>query len=579
MRKLSLLLFLAAGLVFGITSCNEDDPIVPGSITISGIPPTATVAAGTPLGPVSATVTAQDGLDELVITKGGANFATVDLSGEGTSATYAFEYTPTQAEAGTNIVFVFTVSDVEGDEESVTHVLTVSPFEPTYTVSEETETRSVDGTDVNYPLSIVTGTINEDFTFTNDRIWVLNGRVIVGAGSTLTINPGTIIKGTTGNGALASVLLIARDATVLANGEEGNPIVMTSVLDDINVGEFESKGLDIENDKGLWGGFLILGNAPIVAGASEEQIEGIPTSITAGLYGGSAADDNSGSVSYVSIRFSGAQLGPGNELQGLTLGGVGSGTTIDNVESINSSDDGMEIFGGTVSITNFIVNSPDDDGYDADQGWSGSITNFVYVGAGAGYGWNSDHAFELDGPEGTDEGDAEIGTFRNGSAYGRNSSDFADLRDGAQYDLQNIYFFAFDNDSDIELDADGAEDPTDPEKNLSNNPSNSDNYLNDIIILQNLQFAEVQGGKTYVIADVFDDKWSLAPATENFLPNDTRTDADAVAQATDNETDFADAANNNEIVTDATVGADITPLQWSYTAVLGLLDEFPDINE
>ena len=225
----------------------------------------------------------------------------------------------------------------------------------TFTITSFDETRS----GVEFKQNRISGVFNRDYTLTNDVAWLLDGRVIVTEGVTLTIEPGTIVKGEAGQGALASVLLIARGAEIQANGTAANPIVFTSYLDDINVGEFAST-LEVDGnngpaDLGLWGGVLILGNAPIFADAAEVQIEGIPSSVTEGLYGGSDATDNSGSFTYCSIRFTGQQLGPGNELQGLTLGGVGSGTTVNHVESINSADDGVEIFGGTVNISNFIV--------------------------------------------------------------------------------------------------------------------------------------------------------------------------------------------------------------------------------
>ena len=197
------------------------------------------------------------------------------------------------------------------------------------------------------------GHITSDETWTADNIYELNGKVVVDNGVTLTIEQGTIIKGKTGNGALASALIIAKGGKINAVGTPSSPIIFTSTLDNIEKGQLTGSNLD-ENDGGMWGGVIILGNAPISAGNgnTSSQIEGIPATDIFGAYGGSDELDNSGVFSYVSIRHGGALIGAGNEINGLTLGGVGSLTTISNIEIISSLDDGIEFFGGTVNISN-----------------------------------------------------------------------------------------------------------------------------------------------------------------------------------------------------------------------------------
>jgi len=535
MKKFNLIAMLAMVSVFIFSSCEEETAEPNNLVTIEGIPATAEIENLGTVGPVSATVTAQDGISSIVVTKDGDTFLEPEFTAEATTATFEFSYTATEADADQNIVFEFTATDADGDTESVTHVL------------------SVGAAPQQLPNEVLSGLIEEDLTLTNDRIWELAGRVIVTAGNTLTIQPGTVIKGRPGDAAAASVLIIARGADIQANGTAEAPIVFTSTADEIGVGEFESS-LDLTTQRGLWGGVLILGNAPISAEADEAQIEGIPTTVTEGLYGGDDAADNSGVFEYVSIRFTGAELGPGNELQGLTLGGVGSGTTINHVESINSSDDGVEIFGGTVNITNFIVWAQDDDGYDTDQGWSGTIDNFVYIGADEanGYAWDGDHGMELDGSEGDDGSANLVGKFINGSLRGLSSSDYADLRDGAKYDIQNTYFFDFAEGSDIEIDADDNDD----------DPRGSDNYANDITVFSGLEF-----NTTNVIGDIFVDKLDAAAAA---AAND-RTEAEFAAQITANGEKFV---SNNSVVTEATVGADVSVLSWSYAAAQGQLDNF-----
>jgi hypothetical protein len=236
--------------------------------------------------------------------------------------------------------------------------------------------------------------ISNNLTLTNDKIWYLVGRTAVAAGVTLTIEPGTIIKSVGGSGPNASCLIIARGAKINAQGTPSQPIIFTSEADNIEIGQLV--GTSISNaSNGLWGGLIILGNAPISADAESVQIEGIPASDNNGLYGGTNETDNSGILSYVSIRHGGANIGEGNEINGLTLGGVGSGTTIDNIEVVANQDDGVEWFGGTVNCSNLLVWNIGDDCIDIDQGYSGDITNVLIVP-----GLNTDHAFEIDGGEG-----------------------------------------------------------------------------------------------------------------------------------------------------------------------------------
>lgn len=536
MKKFAKYAMFLSALAVGFTACDDDTTDPDAGVTLEGIPATAEIENLATLGPVTATITAEDGLASFTITKDGDAFLDSTFVDQPTTANVDFAYTATEADEDKNVVFEFTATDADGDVATATHVLSVGAAEF-------------------FPNEVLSGLIESDLTLTNDRIWELTGRVIVTSGNELTIEEGTIIKGRPGDAAAASVLIIARGATIQANGTADNPIVFTSTADDIAVGEFEST-LDLKTQRGLWGGVLVLGNAPISAENSEVQIEGIPESVEQGLYGGSDPADNSGSITYVSIRFTGAELGPGNELQGLTLGGVGSGTTISHVESINSSDDGIEIFGGTVNISNFIVWAQDDDGFDTDQGWSGTIDNFVYIGADEtdGYAWDGDHGLELDGSEGDDGNVDLVGKFRNGSLRGLTSSDFADLRDGAKYDIQNTYFFDFAVGSDIEIDAGDDDD----------DPRGSDNYANDITKFIGLEF-----NTTDAIGVIFADKLDAAAAAAN--PANTRSENEFATQIGANETAFA---TNNSVATTATVGADVSVLAWSYAAVQGQLASF-----
>lgn len=282
----------------------------------------------------------------------------------------------------------------------------------------------------------ITGNITSSQTWVTGKTYVLSGRVAVTAGNTLTIQPGVIVKGEVGTGANASALVIARGAKINAVGTAASPIIFTTTADEIVPGQIASPNLDSDLT-GLWGGVLVLGKAKGSFGGdvTEIQIEGIPASDINGLYGGSDDADNSGVIKYISIRHGGANIGEGNEINGLTLGAVGSGTVIENVEVIGNQDDGIEWFGGKVSVKNAIVWNVGDDGLDTDQAWSGTLDNFIVIS-----GSETDHALEIDGPEGSF---SAAHTLRNGSIKGNNVAEFGDFRDGAKGTFENLYFFGF----------------------------------------------------------------------------------------------------------------------------------------
>ena len=309
-----------------------------------------------------------------------------------------------------------------------------------------------------YETITVSGGIALDATWTADNVYVLDRKVVVQEGVTLTIDPGTIIKGTAGTGSLSSALIVARGAKLNAIGTPSAPIIFTSASDNIEPGQTAGTNLN-SNNRGLWGGIIMLGKATIsVSGDTGlANIEGIPADDTFGLYGvdleeGETFDDedNSGTLQYVSIRHGGALLGEGNEINGLTLGGVGRGTTIDNVEVVANVDDGVEFFGGTVNASNLFVWAQGDDALDIDQAYSGTITNAVVA-----LGDASDHALEIDGPEGSIDGEFTINNLTLiGNATTANG-EYADFRSNAQGHVNNVYAYGFKDSSDVELDNDG----------------------------------------------------------------------------------------------------------------------------
>lgn len=203
---------------------------------------------------------------------------------------------------------------------------------------------------------------------------------------TLTIEPGVVVFGKAGT----SWLAVNRGHRIQAVGTQARPIVFTS-RDNI-------LGLATDDSQGQWGGVVLLGRAPITdcrtgtpgAVDCDRQTEG---AAALALYGGATPTDNSGTLSYVQIRYSGYVLGANAELQSLTLGGVGSGTTINHVQMHNSSDDGFEVFGGRPKLRHIVVTGADDDSIDLDVGYKGTIQHLIAVQKTSGA---ADSMIELD---------------------------------------------------------------------------------------------------------------------------------------------------------------------------------------
>lgn len=290
----------------------------------------------------------------------------------------------------------------------------------------------------------VSANITTNTTWKTGKTYILTTRVAVTSGVVLTIEPGVIVKGEAGTGANATALIIARGAKIMAEGTASSPIIFTSIADEIVPGQIQSPNLSPDLD-GMWGGLIVLGNAPISADAAAVQIEGIPASDQNGLFGGNDPADNSGVLKYISIRHGGANIGEGNEINGLTLGGVGNGTSIENIEVIANQDDGIEWFGGTVNVKNAIVWNAGDDAIDTDMSWAGTLDNFIVIGAG-------DELFELDGPEGAMEAGH---TLQNGSVWAGAADGLVDLDDNSIVTMKNIYFFGISAGQDFDLNPTG----------------------------------------------------------------------------------------------------------------------------
>jgi hypothetical protein len=256
--------------------------------------------------------------------------------------------------------------------------------------------------------------ISSDTTWTNDKIWLMDGKIVVTEGATLTVEEGTIVKAASGYGANATALVIAKDGKISAVGTAEKPIIFTDVNDQIVYANGTTSPNRSVNERNLWGCIVILGDDVIGTPDGTALIEGIVAGYDFTEYGGTNTSHNGGSLEYVSIRHTGSSLAPGDELQGLTMGGVGSATVVENIELYASGDDGIEIFGGSVNVTNLLVANALDDSIDLDQAYSGTITNSVIF-----LGQDSDTVFEIDGSEKDDQSVVGEYTITGVTAYGR----------------------------------------------------------------------------------------------------------------------------------------------------------------
>lgn len=219
-----------------------------------------------------------------------------------------------------------------------------------------------------------TGKINEDLFLTNDRVWLLDGIVYVTNNAVLEIEPGTVLSSgefrqysdQSGNTRdIRGVLVVTKGSQLIARGTQNQPIVFTSPNDPGN------------RKAGDFGGIILLGDSPTNK-PTTQVIEGLPANPPADItYGGNDPADNSGVLEYVRIEFGGFKLFNDNEINGLTCGGVGSGTILRAIQVSFGADDAFEFFGGTVNAAYLIALGTDDDDFDFDFGYRGTITNGI----------------------------------------------------------------------------------------------------------------------------------------------------------------------------------------------------------
>ncbi|MEH6595846.1 MAG: hypothetical protein V7736_09915 [Colwellia polaris] len=273
-------------------------------------------------------------------------------------------------------------------------------------------------------VQVVDGQVTEDTTLASSDgskpvFYAISGGLEIMGGATLTIDKDAVLFGQSGN----DYLVVHRDAKIMAEGTKSEPIIFTSLQD--------VKGEEVS--AGQWGGIVILGNAPSNKCPSDGsecalQIEGVGEGA---VFGGNNWEDNSGVLKYVVVKFAGYEIAPDNELNGVTFGGVGSGTTVDYLQVHANADDGVEFFGGAVDAKHLVLTGNKDDSIDWDNGFKGRLQHiFVQHAANAG---EANRAIEADNDGSTpDKEPMSNPTLSNMTIMGNNF-------DTADKDSEGIY--------------------------------------------------------------------------------------------------------------------------------------------
>ncbi len=261
---------------------------------------------------------------------------------------------------------------------------------------------------------LVTNDIASSTTWTANNVYNLQNQIYVLPGATLTIEAGTLIASTTN---LGGSLAVTRGAQIFVNGTESNPVIFTSQADVATWTGGNPKTGTWRSGANEWGNLTVMGSAYISenvivantafpSASNIAPMEGLvasgPTD-TRNLYGGGNDDDDSGTIKYASFRYGGKVIGLNNELNGLSLGGIGRATDVHHIDIMNNVDDGIEIWGGTVNIKNFSIWNVGDDSLDIDQGYRGKIQfGLIVMGYSAAAAQGSgvgDNSVEIDGAE------------------------------------------------------------------------------------------------------------------------------------------------------------------------------------
>ncbi|WP_299526924.1 hypothetical protein [uncultured Lutibacter sp.] len=269
----------------------------------------------------------------------------------------------------------------------------------------------------NLSNGVMNGTLEEDFTLNSSTNYALTGSFIVSDGVTLTIPAGSQIVAD--NGGTDVYIAVLKGGKININGTDSNPVVMSSV----------------NAEPGDWGGLTLCGKATTTAGIdAEAEVGGF-------IYGGSDDTDSSGTIKNLVIIGTGAQINLDSQYNGVSFYAVGSGTTVENVAVINGSDDGVEFFGGTVSVKNLYLENNEDDAIDWTEGWSGTVDNAYVVHTIAGF------STVVEGDK--DNNNPKINNLTAISTVGGTALQFK-LESGAT--ISNLYLSGYDTNIDMKND-------------------------------------------------------------------------------------------------------------------------------
>ena len=300
---------------------------------------------------------------------------------------------------------------------------------------------------------LVTDNIETSTTWTADNTYNLQNQIYVLPGATLTIEAGTLVQSTAG---LGGSLAVCRGAKIYALGTAEKPIIMTSTDDDL---------ANWHEGCNEWGNLTLMGNALISAssyggvqvgnntseptGLNERPMEGLEAAYDGDpkvMFGGNNDNDDSGALHFVSLRYGGRVIGMGNELNGLSMGGIGRETDVDHIEIMNNVDDGIETWGGTVNYKYINIWNIGDDSFDVDEGWRGKAQFGLIVqgfsadaGQGSGVG---DNCFETDGAEDSDAQPVTTAAVYNFTVVGQpiDGDQGTAWRDNARLQYRNCIF-------------------------------------------------------------------------------------------------------------------------------------------
>ncbi len=283
---------------------------------------------------------------------------------EGPSAygwNYVFAPFVSKDSSGNTIITVFTVDSNRqiGQEPSIV-ISPATSSTPDYPIPQCVSNGTLNGKEI----CKISGEITSNTRLSSDKLWELSGKVSVKQGAEIAIEPGTTVFGSKYDSTPRDYLVIEKGAKIYAVGTKDAPIVFT--------GRQALEGTDTES-AGQWGGVIIAGNAPVNVG-SDATFEADPDV----HYGGDDINDSSGVMKYVIIRNGGAEIAPDEEINGLTLCGVGSGTQFDYIEVYRNLDDGIECFGGQPQLKHIVLIGNEDDNLDTDQGTQAKF-QYVYV--------------------------------------------------------------------------------------------------------------------------------------------------------------------------------------------------------